>query len=55
MCFANNLRDMLMGKGHLCDFIDPCSGLPFHSSGNNVYDEVQSMQVMDVVVVHCMR
>ncbi len=44
---------MLIDKGHLCDFADPCSGLPFHSKGNNVYDEVGSMQVRDAVEMYC--
>ncbi len=50
MGFASNLHDMLVEKGHLCDFIDPCSGLPLRSYGNNIYDEVQSMQVSCVVL-----
>ncbi len=53
MSFANNFHGMLVEKGHLCDFIDPCSGLPFHSYGNNIYDEVQSMQVSGVVYSAC--
>ncbi len=50
MSFADNLSGIVMEKGHFCDYIDPCSGLPFHSGGNNVYDEVQGMQVRGMLV-----
>ena len=47
IAFGAALRDALTARGHWCDYIDPCSGLPTHTKDcPSVYDEVSGHQCL---------
>jgi len=47
VAFAESLRGALAARGHWCDFIDPCSGLPCHCKEcTSIYDEVSGHQCL---------
>jgi hypothetical protein len=47
VAFGEALRTALGARGHWCDYIDPCSGLPAHTKEcTSVYDEVSGHQCL---------
>ena len=47
VAFGEALRTALQARGHWCDYIDPCSGLPTHTKEcTSVYDEVSGHQCL---------
>ena len=47
VAFAESLRGALAARGHWCDFIAPCSGLPCHCKEcTSIYDEVSGHQCL---------
>ena len=46
VAWASVVRQHLMDQGYWCDYIDPCSGLPANTDGNQLYGEVDGFQAL---------